>query len=184
MIGDHGRAARKTKRPGDERREQPSRNYSTTGSGLLRLAKREHCLSVQPFRARVRLVCLVRGISVVEPLGRLRNPAEMGQEKLLFNFFLDSPKPLFRAGCPFSPVLNLSLHLVRSVFGSSELHGKLVCKTHSAIAVFFCQVGRRSNFRNDGLSRVIYLRDFSLRLFFGHKFEHLFGCIIGMLIHD
>jgi hypothetical protein len=28
------------------------------------------------------------------------------------------------------------------------------------------------------------LRDFSLRLFFGHKLEHLFGCIIGMLIHD
>ena len=81
-------------------------------------------------------------------------------------------------------MLNLSLHFVRSVFGCSEFHGKLVCKTHSAIAVFFCQVGRRSNLRNDGLSRVIYLRDFSLRLFFGHKFAHLFGCIIGMLIHD
>jgi hypothetical protein len=31
MIGDHGRAARKTKRPGDERREQASRNYSMNG---------------------------------------------------------------------------------------------------------------------------------------------------------
>jgi hypothetical protein len=30
---------------------------------------------------------------------------------------------------------------------------------------------------NDGLSRLIYLRDFILRFFFGHKFEHLFGCV-------
>ena len=123
-------------------------------------------------------------LRVSEPLGRLGITAKVGQEKLLFNFFLDSPKPLFRAGCSFSPMLNLSLHFVRSFFGCSELHGKLMCQTHSAIAVIFRKVGRRSNLRNDGLSRVIYLRDFILRLFFGHKLEHLFGCIIGMLIHD
>ena len=105
----------------------------------------------------------------------------MGHEKLLFNFFLDSPKPLFRAGCSLSPVLNLSLHFVGSVFGRSELHGKLMGKAHSAIAVFFRKVGRRSNLSNDGLSRLIYLRDFILRFFFGHKFEHLFGCVIGTL---
>jgi hypothetical protein len=27
------------------------------------------------------------------------------------------------------------------------------------------------------------LRDFILRFFFGHKFEHLVGCVIGMLSH-
>ena len=108
----------------------------------------------------------------------------MGQEKLLFNFFLDSPKPLFRAGCSLSPVLNLSLHFVRSVFGRSELHGKLMGKTHSAIAVIFRKVGRRSNLRDDGFPRLIYLRDFILRFFFGYEFEHLFGYVIGTLIDD
>ena len=62
-------------------------------------------------------------------LGRFRVSAEVGQEKLLFNFFLDSPKPLFRAVCSLSPVLNLSHHFMRSVFGRSELHGKLMCKS-------------------------------------------------------
>jgi hypothetical protein len=28
------------------------------------------------------------------------------------------------------------------------------------------------------------LRDFILRFFFGLEFEHLFGCVIGTLIHD
>jgi hypothetical protein len=115
-------------------------------------------------------------------LGRFR--AEVGEEKLLFNFFLDSPKPLFRAVCSLSPVLNLSHHFMRSVFGRSELHGKLMCKTHGAIAVFFRKVGRRSNLSDDGFPRVINLRNFILRLFFGHKFEHLFGCVVGTLIHD
>ena len=78
-------------------------------------------------------------------LGRFRVPAEVGQEKLLFNFFLDNPKPLFRASCSLSPVLNLSFHFVGSVFGRSELHGKLMGKAHSAIAVFFRKVSRRSN---------------------------------------
>jgi hypothetical protein len=117
-------------------------------------------------------------------LGRFRIRGTVGHEKLLFNFVLDNPKPLFRAGCSLSPVLSLSLHFVRSVFGRSELHGKPMGKTHSAIAVFFCKVGRRSNLSNDGLSRLIYLRDFIRRFFFGHKFEHLFGCVIGTLIHD
>ena len=49
-------------------------------------------------------------------------------------------------------MLNLPRHLLSSVFGRSEFHGKLVCKTHGPIAVFFCQVSRRSNLRNDGLS--------------------------------
>jgi hypothetical protein len=57
-------------------------------------------------------------------------------------------------------------------------------KTHSAIAVFFRQVGRRSNLRNDGLARLIYLRHFILRFFFGHEFEYLFGYVIGTLVHD
>ena len=60
----------------------------------------------------------------------------------------------------------------------------LCARAHSAIAVFFRKVGRRSNLSNDGLSRLIYLRDFILRFFFGHKFEHLFGCVIGTLIYD
>ncbi len=36
MIGDHGRAARKTKRPGDEGRELPSRiiQCTLTGNGV------------------------------------------------------------------------------------------------------------------------------------------------------
>ncbi len=87
----------------------------------------------------------------------------VGYEKLLFNFILDNPKPLFRAGCSLSPVLNLSFHFVGSVFGRSELHGKLMGKAHSAIAVFFRKVGRRSNFEQRWLSRLIYLRDFILR---------------------
>jgi hypothetical protein len=118
------------------------------------------------------------------PLGRFRVPTEVGYEKLLFNFILDSPKPLFRASCSLSPMLNLSFHFVGSVFGRSELHGKLMCKTHGAIAIFFRKVGRRSNLSDDGFPCVIYLRDFILRFFFGHKFEHLFGCVIGTLIHD
>jgi hypothetical protein len=116
-------------------------------------------------------------------LGRFRVPAEVGQEKLLFNFLLNNLKPLFRAGCSLSPVRNLSFHCVGSVFGRSELHGKLMGKAHSTIAVFFRKIGRRSNLSNDDLSRLIYLRDFILRFFFGREFEHLFGCVIGMLSH-
>ena len=108
---------------------------------------------------------------------------EKGYEKLLFNFILDNPKPLFRAGCSLSPVLNFSLHFVGSVFGRSKLHGKLMGKAHSAIAVFFRKVGRRSNLSNDGLSRLVYLRNFILRFFFGHKFEHLFGCVRITLLY-
>jgi hypothetical protein len=48
-----------------------------------------------------------------------------------------------------------ALARVCSIFGCSEVHGKLVCKSHSAIAVFFRQAGRRSNLRNDGLSCVV-----------------------------
>ena len=48
-------------------------------------------------------------------------------------------------------------------------------RTHNAIAV-----GRRSNLSNDGLS-ASYLRDIILRFFFGHKFEHLFGGVIGRI---
>ena len=59
----------------------------------------------------------------------------------------------------------------------------LWAKTHSAIAISFRKVGGRSHLSNDGLSRLIYLRDFILRFFFGHKLEHLFGCVIGMLSH-
>lgn len=116
-------------------------------------------------------------------LCRFRITAAVGYKKLLFNFILDNPKPLFRAGCSLSPVLNLSFHFVGSFFGRSELHGKLMGKAHSAIAVFFRKVGRRSNLSNDGFPRLIYLRDFILRFFFGHKFEHLVGCVIGMLSH-
>ena len=116
-------------------------------------------------------------------LCRFRITAAVEYEKVLFNFILDNPKPLFRAGCSLSPVLNLSFHFVGSVFGRSELHGKFMGKAHSAIAVFFRKVGRRSNLSNDGFPRLIYLRDFILRFFFGHKFEHLFGCVIGMLNH-
>ena len=58
-----------------------------------------------------------------------------------------------------------------------SLWARLIC----TIAVFFRKVGRRSNLSNDGLSRLIYLRQFVLRFFFGHKFGHLFGCVIGML---
>jgi hypothetical protein len=53
----------------------------------------------------------------------------------------------------------------------------LWAKTHSAIAISFRKVGGRSHLSNDGLSRLIFLRDFILRFFFGHKFEHLFGCV-------
>src|SRR6476620_4695943 len=76
-------------------------------------------------------------------------------EQLLFNLLLNRPKPLFGAGCSVSPVLNLPRHLLRSVFGRPEFHGKLVCKTHGPIPVFFRQVGGRSDFRNDSLPRVV-----------------------------
>ena len=81
--------------------------------------------------------------ALIDALGRPRIPAEVGHEKLLFNFSLDDS-----AGCSVSPVRDLSLHFLCPVFGRSEFHGKLVRKTHSAIQVFFREVGRRSNLRN------------------------------------
>ena len=94
-----------------------------------------------------------------------------------FNLLLNRPKPLFGAGRSVSPVLNLPRHLLCSVFGRSEFHGKLVCKTHGPIAVFFCQVSRRSNLRNDSLSCVVQLSDCDRRLLLGRKFEDLFRCV-------
>jgi hypothetical protein len=121
------------------------------------------------------------------PSGRLcrfRITAVVGYEKLLFNFILDNPKPLFRAGCSLSPVRNLSFHCVGSVFGRSELHGKLMGKAHSTIAVSFRKVSRRSNLRNDGLSCVVQLSNSIRRLLFGRKFEHLLWCVCSTLVHD
>ena len=80
----------------------------------------------------------------LEPCGLLSAGGRSPSEQLLFNLFLNCSKPLFGARCPFSPVLNLRRHLMCSIFGRSEFHGKLVCKTHSAIAVLFRQVGRVS----------------------------------------
>ena len=37
------------------------------------------------------------------------SPLEVRQKKLLFNFLLNNLKPLFRAGCSLSPVLNPQL---------------------------------------------------------------------------
>jgi hypothetical protein len=84
-------------------------------------------------------------------LGSERSP----HKQLLFNLILNGPKPLFGADGSVSPVLNLSHHLMCSIFGCSEFHGKLVCQTHSAIAVFFRQARRRSDLRNDGLPRIV-----------------------------
>ena len=84
-------------------------------------------------------------------LGSERSP----HKQLLFNLILNGPKPLFGADGSVSPVLNLSHHLMCSIFGCSEFHGKLVCQTHSAIAVFFRQASRRSDLRNDGLPRIV-----------------------------
>ena len=81
-------------------------------------------------------------------------------------------------------MLNLPRHLLSSVFGRSEFHGKLVCKTHGPIAVFFCQVSRRSNLRNDSLSCVVQLSNSIRRLLFGCKFEHLLRCVCLTLIYD
>ena len=87
--------------------------------------------------------------------GLLRGSERSPHKQLLFNLILNGPKPSFGADGTVSPVLNLSHHLMCSIFGCPELHGKLVCKTHSAIAVFFRQAGRRSNLRNDGLPCVV-----------------------------
>jgi hypothetical protein len=87
--------------------------------------------------------------------GLLRGSERSPHKQLLFNLILNGPKPSFGADGTVSPVLNLSHHLMCSIFGCSEFHGKLVCKTHSAIAVFFRQAGRRSNLRNDGLPCVV-----------------------------
>ena len=81
-------------------------------------------------------------------------------------------------------MLNLPRHLLGTVFGRSEFHGKLVCKTHGPIAVFFCQVSRRSNLRNDGLSSVVQLSNSIRLLLFGRKFEHLLRCVCLTLIYD
>ena len=115
----------------------------------------------------------------------LSSPPEMiSGEQFLFNLLLDRLKPLFGAGCSFLPVLNLPRHLLCSVFGRSEFHGKFVCKTHGPIAVFFCQVSRRSNLRNDSLSCVVQLSNSIRRLLFGRKFEHLLRCVCLTLIYD
>ena len=60
----------------------------------------------------------------------------------------------------------------------------LCAETHGPIAVFFCQVGRRSNLRNDGLSCVVQLSNSIRRLLFGRKFEHLLRCVCLTLIYD
>ncbi len=86
--------------------------------------------------------------------------------------------------CSFSPVLNLPGHLLCSVFGRSEFHGKFVCQTHSPIAVFFGKVGCLSDLRYDHLPRVVQLSNFILCLLFGRKFEHLFRRLCVTLIHD
>ena len=52
-----------------------------------------------------------------------------------------------------------------------------MCKTHGPIAVFFHQVGRRSNLRNDGLSCVVKLSNSVCCFLFGGKFDHLLRCI-------
>jgi len=87
--------------------------------------------------------------------GLLRGSERSPHKQLLFNLILNGPKPLFGADGSVSPVLNLSHHLMCSIFGCSEFHGKLVCQTHSAIAVFFRQASRRSDLRNDGLHRIV-----------------------------
>ena len=115
--------------------------------------------------------------------GLLRGSERSPHKQLLFNLILNGPKPLFGADGSVSPVLNLSHHLMCSIFGCSEFHGKLVCKTHSAIAVFFREAGRRSDLRNDGLPRVVERSNSSLMLLFGCKFEHLFRCVRGTLIY-
>ena len=80
-------------------------------------------------------------------------------------------------------MLNLSHHLMCSIFGCSEFHGKFVCQTHSPIAVFFGKVGCLSDLRYDHLPRVVQLNNFILCLLFERKFEHLFRCVRGTLIH-
>ena len=59
-----------------------------------------------------------------------------------------------------------------------------LCANHRPIAVFFCQVSRRSNLRNDGLSSVVQLSNSIRLLLFGRKFEHLLRCVCLTLIHD
>src|SRR6476646_1932139 len=107
MIGDHGRAARKTKRPGDERREQASRNYSMHPNGqwhaeacqgrsfvslcgLCAIGSQHVSTSSARWEAyainihRIGMALLERQramLRVSEPLARFRVPAEVGQEK-------------------------------------------------------------------------------------------------------
>ena len=75
-----------------------------------------------------RMTCLVSVASACPTKAREKwatrpfsYPAAMGYEKLLFNFILDNPKPLFRAGCSLSLILNLCFHFVGSVFGRCDV---------------------------------------------------------------
>ena len=58
---------------------------------------------------------------------------------------------------------SLAICCVRSSAALSSMESS-VCRTHGPIAVFFCQVGRRSILRNDGLSCVIQQQLCSERL--------------------
>ena len=72
------------------------------------------------------------------PRGRM-----IPSEQFLFNLFAGSSKPLFGAGCSFLPMLNLPRHLLSSIFGRSEFHGKLVRKTRWLDRQSSSPVGRR-----------------------------------------
>ena len=60
----------------------------------------------------------------------------------------------------------------------------LCARPYCPIAVFFCEVSRRSNLRNDSLSCVVQLSNSIRRLLFGRKFEHLLRCVCLTLIYD
>ena len=91
-------------------------------------------------------------------------------------------KPTFGAGRPVSEEFDLGFQLIYSLFGSSELHRKLMRQLHGAVAVFIRQVSGLLDLCNDGFSGLFHLKAITARPFFRYKFKDLFGRVGAVLL--
>ena len=77
---------------------------------------------------------------------------------------------------------SLAICCIRSSEALSSMES-LCARTHGPIAVFFCQVSRRSNLRDDSLSCVVQLSNFFRRLLFGRDLSTA-RCVVLRRIHE
>src|SRR5262249_51187471 len=96
---------------------------------------------------------------------------------------MDCLKPTFGAGRALSEQLDLALHLIYSIFGSSELHRQLVRQPHGAVAVFIRLLGGALDVCSDGLSVLFHRSVISVGPWLRFKFNDLFGCVGAVFTH-